>query len=131
MSMLNNREKILQLQEVLITAVGNRMRMQLALDFARAEEQEAEEALHSAMRAEKTFDVYLADYGNNKIQVIKQIRELTNVGLAEAKEVTDRAGSAHKAATFMRHVNMELAEMARARIHSEGGVVEIRPSAAK
>jgi len=48
---------------------------------------------------EKTeFDLHLTDVGANKINVIKVVRELTNLGLKEAKEIVDTAPKAVKTA---------------------------------
>ena len=49
----------------------------------------------AAAAEEKTeFDVVLEGFGDNKIQVIKAVRELTNLGLKEAKEVVEGAPKA-------------------------------------
>ena len=52
-------------------------------------------AAGAAEAEEKTeFDVVLEGFGDNKIQVIKAVRELTNLGLKEAKEVVEGAPKA-------------------------------------
>ncbi len=71
---------------------------------------------------EKTeFDVILKDVGPNKIQVIKAVRELTSLGLKEAKEVVDGAPSEIKTA-----VSKEEAEAAKAKLEEHGAVIELK-----
>jgi large subunit ribosomal protein L7/L12 len=71
---------------------------------------------------EKTeFDVILKDFGAQKIQVIKAVRELTDLGLRESKELVEGVPSPVK-----QGVNKEEAEQAKEKIESAGGVVEIR-----
>ncbi|MBA2278437.1 MAG: 50S ribosomal protein L7/L12 [Chloroflexia bacterium] len=65
---------------------------------------------------EKTeFDVVLTEVGANKIQVIKAVRELTSLGLKEAKDVVDSAPKAVKEG-----VTKEEAEAARAKLEEAG-----------
>jgi large subunit ribosomal protein L7/L12 len=67
------------------------------------------------------FDVMLKDFGAQKIQVIKAVRELTDLGLRESKELVEAVPSAVRQA-----VNKEEAEQAKARLEDAGAVVEIR-----
>jgi large subunit ribosomal protein L7/L12 len=70
---------------------------------------------------EKTeFDVVLKDAGPKKIEVIKTIRQLTNLGLKEAKEVAETAGS-----KVLEKVSKEAANDAKAKLESAGATVEI------
>lgn len=70
---------------------------------------------------EKTeFDVVLKEIGANKIPVIKVVRELTGLGLREAKEAVEAAPNTIKSA-----VSKEEAEAARAKLEEVGAVVEI------
>ena len=70
---------------------------------------------------EKTeFDVVLKEIGPKKINVIKEVRALTTLGLKEAKEVVDGAPS-----TILEAVNKEAAEEAKAKLEEVGAVVEI------
>jgi large subunit ribosomal protein L7/L12 len=70
---------------------------------------------------EKTeFDVILKDAGAKKIQVIKVIRQLTSLGLADSKELAENADS-----KIMEGVGKEAAEDAKAKLEDAGGVVEI------
>lgn len=71
---------------------------------------------------EKTeFDVILKEVGPNKIQVIKVVRELTNLGLKEAKELVDGAP-----ATIKTGVPKEEAEAAKAKLEEQQAVVELK-----
>jgi large subunit ribosomal protein L7/L12 len=67
------------------------------------------------------FDVVLTAVGEKKIQIIKVVRELTNLGLKEAKDVVDAAPKA-----VLEHVSKEDAEKAKAKLESEGATVELR-----
>jgi len=68
---------------------------------------------------EKTeFDVVLKEIGPKKIEVIKAVRQLTALGLREAKELVDGAPS-----TVMEAVAKEVAEDAKAKLESAGAVV--------
>jgi len=70
---------------------------------------------------EKTeFDVVLKDAGPKKIEVIKTIRQLTNLGLKEAKEVAETAGS-----KILEKVSKEAANDAKAKLEAAGAAVEI------
>ena len=71
---------------------------------------------------EKTqFDVYIKDAGPKKIQVIKVVRELTNLGLKEAKDLVESAP-----AKLLEGVSKEQAEAAKAKLEEAGAVVEIK-----
>jgi large subunit ribosomal protein L7/L12 len=71
---------------------------------------------------EKTeFDVVLKEFGTKKVQVIKAVRQLTTLGLKEAKEVVDNAPS-----TILEAVTKEAAEDAQSKLEAEGAVVEVR-----
>ncbi len=67
------------------------------------------------------FDVMLTEVGPNKIQVIKAVRELTSLGLKEAKDVVDSAPKAVKQA-----VSKEEAEAAKAKLEESGATVEVK-----
>ena len=74
-----------------------------------------------AVEEEKTsFDVVLKEIGDKKIQVIKEVRALTGLGLKEAKGVVDAAPKPIKEG-----VSKEEAEQARAQLEDAGAVVEI------
>jgi large subunit ribosomal protein L7/L12 len=71
---------------------------------------------------EKTsFDVVLMAAGDKKIQVIKVVRELTGLGLKEAKDLVDGAPKAVKAG-----VSKEEADSVKAKLEAEGAKVEVK-----
>ena len=73
-------------------------------------------------KEEKTeFDVVLKDHGPKKIQVIKAVRALTNLGLKEAKAVVEDTPS-----VILEGVSKEVAEEAKEKLEAEGAVVEIK-----
>jgi large subunit ribosomal protein L7/L12 len=67
------------------------------------------------------FDVVLKDFGAQKIQVIKAVRELTDLGLRESKELVEGVPS-----PVRQGINKEEAEQAKAKLEEAGAVVEIR-----
>ena len=71
---------------------------------------------------EKTeFDVVLASIGDKKINVIKEVRALTGLGLKEAKELVDTAPSTVKEA-----VSKDEAEQIKAKLEDAGAGVELK-----
>jgi large subunit ribosomal protein L7/L12 len=71
---------------------------------------------------EKTeFDVVLTAAGEKKIQVIKEVRALTSLGLKEAKDLVDSAPK-----PVLENVPREQAEKAKAQIEAAGGSVELK-----
>jgi large subunit ribosomal protein L7/L12 len=71
---------------------------------------------------EKTsFDVILSSAGEKKIQVIKVVRELTGLGLKEAKDLVDGAPKPIKTG-----VSKEEADSIKAKLEAEGATVEIK-----
>lgn len=76
----------------------------------------AEEAEEKA-----AFDVILAAAGGEKIQVIKVVRQLTNLGLKEAKDLVDSAPKPIKEG-----VNKEEAEKIKSELEAVGATVEIK-----
>ncbi len=71
---------------------------------------------------EKTeFDVVLKEAGGKKIQVIKVVRELTGLGLKEAKDMVDGAPQTLKAG-----VSRDEAAQIKAKLEAEGAVVEVK-----
>ena len=76
----------------------------------------------AAVEEEKTeFDVVLLEAGANKIQVIKAVRELTSLGLKEAKDLVEAAPKAVKEA-----VSKEDAAAAKAKLEEAGAKVEVK-----
>jgi large subunit ribosomal protein L7/L12 len=79
-------------------------------------------AAPAAAAEEKTeFDVVLASAGANKIKVIKVVRELTGLGLKEAKEIVDGAPK-----TIKEGVSKEEAEEMKAKLVETGAEVEVK-----
>ena len=71
---------------------------------------------------EKTeFDVVLEGFGDNKIQVIKVVRELTSLGLKEAKEVVENAPKA-----VLEGVKKEDADAAKEKLEAAGAAVSLK-----
>ncbi len=68
-----------------------------------------------------SFDVVLEGDGGKKIQVIKVVRELTGLGLKEAKDTVESAPKA-----ILEGVNKEKAEAAKAKLEGEGAKVTLK-----
>jgi large subunit ribosomal protein L7/L12 len=68
-----------------------------------------------------SFDVVLEGDGGKKIQVIKVVRELTGLGLKEAKDAVEAAPKA-----ILEGVNKEKAEAAKAKLEGEGAKVTLK-----
>lgn len=74
-----------------------------------------------AAEEKDSFDVVLEAAGEKKIQVIKEVRALTNLGLGEAKALVDGAP-----ATILEGANKETADKAKAAIEEAGGTVTLK-----
>ena len=68
-----------------------------------------------------SFDVHLADAGDKKIQVIKEVRTLTNLGLKDAKDLVDGAPN-----TIMEGASKEDAEKAKEALEAAGATIELK-----
>ena len=68
-----------------------------------------------------SFDVVLTGAGDKKIQVIKAVRELTSLGLKEAKDLVESAP-----APILEGANKDDAEAAKAKLEEAGGAVELK-----
>ena len=68
-----------------------------------------------------TFDVILKSFGSNKIQTIKEVRAITNLGLKEAKELVESAPKPIK-----EKVSKEEAEEIKKKLETVGAEVEIK-----
>ena len=75
----------------------------------------------AAAEEKDSFDVELTEIGPNKVKVIKVVRELTGLGLKEAKEVVDGAPK-----VFKQEVSKEEAEAARTALEAEGAKVTLK-----
>jgi large subunit ribosomal protein L7/L12 len=78
-------------------------------------------AAPAAAEEKSSFDVVLTAVGDKKIQVIKVVREITSLGLKEAKDLVDGAPKPVKTG-----VSKEEAESIKAKIEAEGAKVEIK-----
>ncbi len=83
--------------------------MQVAGDAAAVEEEKSE------------FDVVLASFGEKKINVIKEVRAITGLGLKEAKDLVEAVPSAIKEA-----VTKEEAEELKKKLEDAGATVEVK-----
>jgi len=79
------------------------------------------EAAAQEVSEQTEFDVILAEIGAEKIKVIKAVREITGLGLAEAKAVVDNAPKAVK-----EQISKEDAEAAKAKLEEAGAKVELK-----
>ena len=120
-------------QEELLESIGNMTVLELS-DFVDAFKDKfnvtaaapvavAGAAAPSAEVAEEKdeFDVVLEGVGDKKIQVIKVVREVTSLGLKEAKDVVDSAPSAVKEA-----VSKNEAEEIKAKLEAQGATVALK-----
>lgn len=92
---------------------GGMMMMAAGAGAAAAPVEEAEE--------QTEFNVVLSDVGPKKINVIKVIRTITNLGLKEAKELVESAPS-----TVLEAVTKEAAADAKAKLEEEGAKVDVK-----
>jgi len=106
----------------LVKAFEEKFGVSAAAPVAMAAAPAAGGAAAPAEEVEQTeFDVILTSAGDKKIQVIKVVRELTSLGLKEAKDLVDGAPKPVK-----EKVNKEEAEAAKAKLVEAGASVEIK-----
>ena len=120
-------------KDELLDAIGNMTVIELAefieafkekfnVTIAAAPVAVAPAAAQDGGEEEKTeFTVVLKDIGGKKIQVIKAVREVTSLGLKEAKDVVDSAPSNVK-----EDVSKEEAEAIKAKLEAQGATVELK-----
>ncbi|MFE7189012.1 50S ribosomal protein L7/L12 [Kitasatospora sp. NPDC057541] len=75
----------------------------------------------AAVEEQDEFDVILDGAGDKKIQVIKEVRTLTSLGLKEAKDLVDTAG-----AKVLEKVAKDVAEKAKAALEAAGAKVTVK-----
>ena len=75
----------------------------------------------AAVEEQTEFDVILASAGASKVKVIKVVRELTGLGLKEAKDLVDNCPK-----TVKEQVSKEEAEAIKAKLEAEGAAVELK-----
>ncbi|MEV0187828.1 50S ribosomal protein L7/L12 [Kitasatospora purpeofusca] len=78
-------------------------------------------AVAEAVEEQDEFDVILDGPGDKKIQVIKEVRTLTSLGLKEAKDLVDTAG-----AKVLEKVAKDVAEKAKAALEGAGAKVTVK-----
>ena len=78
-------------------------------------------AAEAEVEEKDEFDVILEAAGDKKIQVIKEVRSLTSLGLKEAKDLVDGAPK-----PVLEHVNKESADKARAALEGAGATVTVK-----
>ena len=78
-------------------------------------------AAEAEVEEQDEFDVILEAAGDKKIQVIKEVRTLTSLGLKEAKDLVDGAPK-----PLLERVNKEAAEKARAALEGAGATVTVK-----
>ena len=116
------KEFIKQSSVMEIAVLVKELEQELGVSAAAPVAVAAAQAGPAAAQEEKTeFNVILADVGEKKIQVIKVVRELTALGLKEAKDLVDGAPKPIKEG-----VNKAEAETIKKKIEEVGGKVEIK-----
>ena len=111
---------VLQLSE-LIKLMEERFGVSAAAVSVAAAPVAAATAAPAAVEEKTAFDVILTQVGDKKIQVIKVVRELTNLGLKEAKDLVEGAPKAVKSG-----VSKEEADAMKKKIEESGATVEIK-----
>lgn len=111
---------VLQLAE-LIKMVEERFGVSAAAPVAMAAAPASGGQAAAAVEEKTAFDVILASAGDKKIQVIKVVRELTNLGLKEAKDLVEAAPKAVKSG-----VAKDEAEAMKKKLEESGAKVEIK-----
>ena len=111
---------VLELSQ-LVKALEDRLGVSAAAPMAVAAAPAAGGGGDAAAEEKTEFDVILAEAGGQKIQVIKEIRGLTSLGLKEAKELVESAPKAVKEG-----VTKEEAEDIKAKLEGAGAKVEIK-----
>jgi large subunit ribosomal protein L7/L12 len=111
---------VLELSE-LVKELQERFGVTAAAPVAVAAAPAAGAAAEAAAEEQTEFDVVLASVGDQKIKVIKAVRELTGLGLKEAKELVDNAPKPVK-----EKVSKEEAEQIKEKLAEVGATVEIK-----
>jgi len=112
LSLIEASELVKRLEEELGVSAAAPVAMAAMPGVAAAAAEEEEEKTE--------FDVILKEIGPKKIPVIKVVRQLTNLGLKEAKAVVDGAPG-----PVLEKVSKEAAEDAKTQLEAEGAVVEV------
>jgi len=110
---------VLELQE-LLDGLEEKFEVTAAAPAAVAAAAPAGGAPAEAVEEKDEFDVILNEAGGQKIQVIKAVRELTSLGLKEAKDLVDGAPK-----PVLEKANKEAAEAAKAKLEEAGASVTV------
>ena len=108
-------------KEDILDAISNMTVLELSELLSAFEEKFNVTAAAPAEEEKDEFDVVLASAGAQKIQVIKVVRELTSLGLKEAKDLVDAAPK-----PVLEKATKEAAEAARAKLADAGATVEVK-----
>ncbi len=115
LSLLEASQLVKMLEEKLGVSAAAPVAM-AAMPMAQAGPAPAEE-----VEEQTEFSVILKDVGPKKIEVIKVVRQLTNLGLKEAKDLVDGAPS-----TVLENVSKEAAADAKSKLEATGATVELK-----
>ena len=111
---------VLELAEM-VKAMEAKFGISAAAPVAVAAAPAAGAAPAAAVEEKTEFTVVLKEIGANKINVIKAVRELTNLGLKESKELVEGAPKAVK-----ENINKDEAAAAKAKLEAAGATVEVK-----
>jgi large subunit ribosomal protein L7/L12 len=111
---------VLELSEFL-KAFEDKFEVTAAAPVAVAVAGGGEEAAAEAVEEQDEFNVVLTGAGEKKIQVIKEVRALTSLGLKEAKDLVDAAPS-----NILESVDKEAADKAKESLEAAGASVELK-----
>jgi large subunit ribosomal protein L7/L12 len=111
---------VLELAEM-VKAMETKFGISAAAPVAVAAAPAAGAAPAAAVEEKTEFTVVLKEIGANKINVIKAVRELTNLGLKESKELVEGAPKAVK-----ENINKDEAAAAKAKLEAAGATVEVK-----
>ena len=112
MAKLTTEELIEQFKELTLIALS---------EFVKAFEETFDVTAAAAAEEKDEFDVILESAGDKKIQVIKEVRALTSLGLKEAKELVDGAPK-----PVLEGANKEAAEKAKEQLEGAGATVTLK-----
>ena len=105
----------------LVKALEDRFGVTAAAPMAVAAAPAAGGAAAEAVEEQTEFDVVLTEVGASKVQVIKAVRELTSLGLKEAKDLVEAAPKAYKEG-----LTKDEAEAAKAKLEDVGAKAEVK-----
>lgn len=112
LTLLEAADLVKMLEEKLGVSAAAPVAMMGAMPMAAAAVEEEEEKTE--------FNVVLKDFGPKKIEVIKAVRQITNLGLKEAKDLVEGVP-----ASILEAVGKEVAEDAKSKLEAVGAVIEL------